>query len=869
MGKTAFIITLTGSSGCGKSHFTDKIIEFGKELRAKEGIQFNPKPHWKYVTRSYRETEIIDKEINKKEIDVKSVKAIPEDCEFIYRTYGDEYGFYKKDLQKYLDQGESPVIVINDVRVVEELKKEFPDQVLSLFLFREIIPDVETHKKAGQSRGGVSESKSISRFEKAVALYRVFIENIFLFDRVILNVPYEGINANGEKFEDIAKRQAKGVIRGVINGKIPLNKKITKTPKLFIVSGNAQSGKDDIIRAAKKLGRQQTDILIKYTNRKEEDGDDGEIICKYKPKESLVKQYEEEYALECNQFDKDYTLEKYMKFYKRVCEEKYIKYEKKVEDDNKKKRRRDKKCTYEKFCEALYDVDKNIEKSKIKTKLERFWESLKKDIEDKEIPKGYKPDKEKINKILKNIIDKGGRGSDFEHLWKNLKNELYNPDKKELPENVYKEILSKYFDPNSEFIDLEKIVSENKELYKEEIKKIDQRISKKQAKPENNSGCLQYKGKPFVLYENNKKLFNKQPTYYGYEIDKYVEQLKNGNKHIVLTASLPNMFRICREHFGQENVITAYTYSQINQEEHAKHSDKVTGEAKLQEYDDILRYAYYIEDFDYALIFAETSLTNESGGQRDELIDQMFRLFRYYNSDVNKENKNKLFVLSGPSATGKSTLLKRISDIELCEIAPKYSSRKIRENLHFDDIIHKDRNYIEENCTVKYEMYGNLYGFNPNEIEEKLYKKNQITICNNIDSIKKIIEIFDEKISIIFIYLQNIQIENLLKAYIERKNLKITKNKSDKLFSLANKLSESLKTENKFEFNKHEEAFKINLKEYLSNIDYKEFEERYNTMIYSNEYYIENKYLFNTMICGKNEDELFENCCKIIKEHTK
>jgi guanylate kinase len=187
-----FIITLTGSSGCGKTHFTNKIIEFGEKLKS-EGIQFVPKRHWKYVTRPYRETEIIEQLIKNKDsdnwtIDVKSVKTIPEDCDFIYRTYGDEYGCKKKDLQKYLNNGESPIIVINDVRVVEELKHKFPNQVLSLFLFREIIPDVKTHQKAGESRGGVSENKIFSRFERAVELYRIFIENIFIFDRVILDL---------------------------------------------------------------------------------------------------------------------------------------------------------------------------------------------------------------------------------------------------------------------------------------------------------------------------------------------------------------------------------------------------------------------------------------------------------------------------------------------------------------------------------------------------------------------------------------------------------------------------------------------------------------------------------------------------------
>jgi len=98
-----------------------------------------------------------------------------------------------------------------------------------------------------------------------------------------------------------------------------------------------------------------------------------------------------------------------------------------------------------------------------------------------------------------------------------------------------------------------------------------------------------------------------------------------------LTASLPNIFRICKENFGADNVITAFTYSQISQDEHLQHSDKVMGQAKLKEYQDILRYANHIVDFDYALIYSETSLINKTGNQKTELVDQMFRLFRVYN----------------------------------------------------------------------------------------------------------------------------------------------------------------------------------------------------------------------------------------------
>jgi guanylate kinase len=793
-----FIITLTGSSGCGKTYITDRIIEFGKQLDA-EGIHFKPVRYWKYVTRPYRESEIIDEKIYHKTIDVKSVKTIPDDCEFVYRTYGDEYGFKKKDLEAYLDKGESPIIVINDVRVVEELKKEFFNNVLSLFLFREIIPDVDTQIKIGQSRGGVSKEKIHTRFEKAVELYRIFIENISLFDRTILNV----LKKEEDK-EDIARIQAEGVIRGVIDGKIPLNKTINKTPKLFIVSGNVQSGKDDIIRAAKKLGKLQTDILLKYTTRWAEDGDDGEIECKFTPKADLIKKYEDEYQDSLKDLEEKYTFETY-----KITEEVKIR-----EEYSQKNVTMD----IETFFRVKYEADKIANHNKIKTGHERFWQELRSTI----------------------------KASNYTNM--------DDPDEKE---KAYIGIRDYFFEQNPKYIDLENILMENKGLYDKEILEIERRIPSMME----NSACLQYKGKPFVLYENNKALPDRKPIYYGYELQKYIEQLKNSNKHIVLTASLPNMFKICREHFGTKNVITAYTYSQISEGEYTKYADEVIAESKLQVYNDILRYAHYIADFDYALIYAETSAGNRSGNQKDALVDQMFRLFRKYNNE-HIEKKNKLFVLSGPSAVGKSTIISKIVEDGFCDIAPKYSNRKNRQNV-FDDIISVSKSYIDEFCNkVTYKMYGNLYGFNIDEINMGLQKNHLITICSDIDSIKKMKNIFSERFSTIFIYLQDISIENLLKAYIERKNLQFDNND---LFSLAKKLSGYLLTGNRSENLELEDKFLRMIEVHLSTVDYKEFCKRYESLFNSNEEYKKNKDLFNYKISGKTTDELLEKCRKIIE----
>ena len=571
MRKNAFIIAITGPSACGKTYITDKIINLSEQLR-NEGIDFKPERFFKYVTRPYRETEVIHKNRREK-IDVESVRVLPDDCELAYRTYGYEYGLKIIDLKELLIKGISPIVVINDVRVVEELKREFVGSVLSLFIFREIIPDKETHENASKNRGG---GKSITRFEKAVALYRVFIENIFIFDRVILNVKYDGKTYDGKDFENIAYIQTENIIRGVINEEILLNKQIKKGPKLFIVSGNAASGKDDIIKAANQMGRLQTDILKKYTTRWQEADDENEIICKYKPKNGLVKKFNKEYEFRKSQFQKEYTFNYYMK---NMQQESLNKYNDKNEEF--------KSCyTYKEFCKARYELDKLEEEKDNKTGIERFWDKINVEQEARSIPTKR------------------------------------DSNKKELPKKEYLWMRNNFFEINPEYLDIEDIEHRN-------WKQIEQEVAKIVDETENRSYFVRDGMKEYILYQNN-NLYGK-PVNYGFEVGNIKNSWDDREKHLVLTASLPNIFRICKEYFGKENVVTAFTYSQISQEEHLRHSDKVMGQAKLKEYQDILRYANHIVDFDYALIYAETSLENKTGNQKTELVDQMFRLFRVYN----------------------------------------------------------------------------------------------------------------------------------------------------------------------------------------------------------------------------------------------
>ena len=120
MERESFIITLTGPSQSGKSLVMRKILCLESTLQ-REDIDFFPKIVPKYTTRLYRSEESSLMKQGKA-VDVISVPKLPDNCDLIYQTYGVLYGIATEDLKAILDQKRIPIIVINDIRAVEELK---------------------------------------------------------------------------------------------------------------------------------------------------------------------------------------------------------------------------------------------------------------------------------------------------------------------------------------------------------------------------------------------------------------------------------------------------------------------------------------------------------------------------------------------------------------------------------------------------------------------------------------------------------------------------------------------------------------------------------------------------------------------------
>ena len=190
------VLTLTGPSGSGKSTFIREILKY-------QNLIFHPVVIPKYTTRPPRKGE---KNAEKSFQEAISVQKLPSSCDLVYEQYGVRYGVELSSIYSALSKGKSPIIILNDVRAVEDVRVLFGPLVHSIFLFRE-SPSLSKHEVLSKNRGVTDEETARKRFEKAQSIYRIYIENIHLFDHVVLN--------HGSKHD--LRRQVKQIVNAFID----------------------------------------------------------------------------------------------------------------------------------------------------------------------------------------------------------------------------------------------------------------------------------------------------------------------------------------------------------------------------------------------------------------------------------------------------------------------------------------------------------------------------------------------------------------------------------------------------------------------------------------------------------------------------
>ena len=162
------VITITGPSMSGKTTAVQMMLE-SKRVKC-EVIP-------KFKTRRKRLDD---------DSEVISVSSVPPECDLVYEQAGTHYGLSSSLIYDALKRGVSPIVILSDVRAIEDLRSLLGPVVTSLFIFRE-EPELRSMIEIASKRGVDDLNDTLLRLNKARAIYRIYIENIQLFDHVIIN----------------------------------------------------------------------------------------------------------------------------------------------------------------------------------------------------------------------------------------------------------------------------------------------------------------------------------------------------------------------------------------------------------------------------------------------------------------------------------------------------------------------------------------------------------------------------------------------------------------------------------------------------------------------------------------------------------
>lgn len=126
---------------------------------------------------------------------------LPSDCDLVYQQYDQRYGLNSNDILDELKLNKTVLLVLNDVRTIYEVKRIFGSICYSIFVFRQ-APNYDEFIRISKNRGSTDINQMEKRLKKAEAIYRIYIENIPVFDKVLLN--------------SFGKRELKMQVNGII-----------------------------------------------------------------------------------------------------------------------------------------------------------------------------------------------------------------------------------------------------------------------------------------------------------------------------------------------------------------------------------------------------------------------------------------------------------------------------------------------------------------------------------------------------------------------------------------------------------------------------------------------------------------------------
>lgn len=259
------IYAILGASGSGKT----TAINY---LCSKHGVEILTK----WTTRDRRENDGPK---------IQSVTTIPDDCDIRYTSYGTDYGMKSSDIWKTIRAGKSGAVVLNDIRTLKLLNRQFSNFVQTVYIHSNISPQElfeEERKRFGTNFGEEQQLATQKRIEKIKAVHRKYIENASFFDTVILNVSslsalYQQLDNNHLGDQRAGSEQTRA--------------------KCFIICGNSFSGKDELAVAMTRMQKDRVHSYVKASDRTELSDEEPKNL-KHFAKGEIPKKYDTLYEMQ-------------------------------------------------------------------------------------------------------------------------------------------------------------------------------------------------------------------------------------------------------------------------------------------------------------------------------------------------------------------------------------------------------------------------------------------------------------------------------------------------------------------------------------------------------------------------------------------
>jgi guanylate kinase len=135
------VITITGPSGAGKSTTLFNLLDLASD-------DFCPVMVPKYTTRKPHDDdhgEVI-------------CGPMPVNCDLVYVQYGVLYGLDFRSILDPVAKGQSPIVILNDVRAVEDVRNRLGRLVRSIFIFRK-KPTLTGFQRLAAIKGVIKEAE--------------------------------------------------------------------------------------------------------------------------------------------------------------------------------------------------------------------------------------------------------------------------------------------------------------------------------------------------------------------------------------------------------------------------------------------------------------------------------------------------------------------------------------------------------------------------------------------------------------------------------------------------------------------------------------------------------------------------------------